>query len=61
MHISIEQETTPWHKVSERISSEGISSIVSVVDRKRIEEKRTIRTSESVRSRKSRLTASVGG
>jgi len=38
VHISIQQETTPWQEVSKRISSEGISSIVSAVNRKRTEE-----------------------
>jgi len=37
VHISIEQETTPWHEVSKRISSDGMDSIVSAVNRRRTE------------------------
>ena len=38
VHVSIRQETTPWHEVNERISSEGIRSVVSAVNRRRTEE-----------------------
>jgi hypothetical protein len=38
VHISVQHETTPWHEVCERISSEGVSSSVSAVNRKRTEE-----------------------
>jgi hypothetical protein len=38
VHISIQQETTPWREVGEHISSGGVASIVSAVNRKRTEE-----------------------
>ncbi len=37
VHISVQQETTPWLEVSERLTSEGVAGIVSAVNRKRTE------------------------
>ena len=38
VHVSIEEDTTPWEEVSERIISKGISNIVKAVNRRRTEE-----------------------
>jgi len=38
VHISISEETTPWETVYERIRSNGISDIISAVNRRRFEE-----------------------
>lgn len=38
VHVSIENETTPWNEVAERIINNGVEDIIRAVNRKRMEE-----------------------